>query len=150
MKRLPFIASCFREIPSDASLRERVRCQIESGSMSSLGMATLSETVVESALRRQSARPAKSRALVLRVTRWPSRADGPNAGAGARVARGDVVRAQPSPYSTLSPSLRPTPTSEEPTVELHAVEPASIAPMMSAAETLASFDPFADAVPPGR
>jgi hypothetical protein len=45
--------------PSDTSLRERVE-QIQSGSMSSLGMATLSENVVESARKRQTERPTRS------------------------------------------------------------------------------------------
>src|SRR4029453_18478985 len=45
--------------PGDASLRDRT-AQIESGSISSLGMATLSENVVESALKRQTTRPTRT------------------------------------------------------------------------------------------
>src|SRR6185436_3869475 len=45
--------------PSDASLRDRIE-QIENGSISSIGMASVSENVVESALKRQNARPPRS------------------------------------------------------------------------------------------
>src|SRR5574338_1112926 len=45
--------------PADESLHERIQ-QIESGSMSSIGAASLSEDVVESALRRQTGRPSRS------------------------------------------------------------------------------------------
>lgn len=55
--------SVYRELlarnPGDGSLRDRIE-QIESGSMSSIGMAALSENVVESALKRQSTPPARS------------------------------------------------------------------------------------------
>jgi len=45
--------------PDDTSLRDRID-QIESGSISSIGMASVSEDVVESARKRHSGRPPRS------------------------------------------------------------------------------------------
>ena len=130
--------------PDDASLRERV-AQIESGSMSSLGMANVSETVVESALRRQSARPAKSvRSFFASL-----------AGRRAPVSPASLAGEDGHSEGHVEHVSAPSPDAEriaasETVDEAPAPEGDSsdsrVAPMMSAAETLASFDPFADAV----
>ena len=129
--------------PSDANLRERV-ASIESGSMSSLGMANVSETVVESALRRQSARPAKSvRSFFASL-------------AGRRApmpAPSSVTESEPAtemgygaPDATLDaePAVAAESSFEQPAPAAEAPDVDEVAPMTSAAETLASFDPFAD------
>ena len=140
--------------PSDASLRERVE-QIESGFMSSLGMATLSDTVVESALKRQSAKPAKSvrsffASLAGRRAPMPP---APVADVDAPAVSEDtpeyadfeaVVDSEAVADSErTAPSEAFVAESNGPSAAAPATEP--VAPMMSAAETLASFDPFADA-----
>jgi len=126
--------------PADASLRERV-AQIESGSMSSLGMATLSETVVESARKRQSARPAKSvRSFFASLA--GRRAPGPQqqAAEAASVDASGAELGEPSYYAEPEPT---TPDSHASSAAQ--TESDHSAPMTSAAETLASFDSFADA-----
>jgi len=138
--------------PDDTSLRDRIQ-QIESGSMSSLGMATLSENVVESARKRQTERPTRSvRSFFASL-------------AGRRAPQPQP--AQPEPveyYADAEPEAAPTadasawPTEESDPVaaesqalgyDLELAEPdASSAPSVeaakSAAEQMASFDPFAD------
>ncbi len=107
--------------PTDASLRERID-QIESGSISSIGMASVSEDVVESALRRHSGRPPRSVRSFF-------------ASLAGRRAPGPREPKLPEPESEAAP---PEATSR----------PARMTPIPSAAETLASFDPFADAAEP--
>ena len=133
--------------PSDASLRERVE-QVESGSMSSLGMANVSETVVESALKRQSARPAKSvRSFFASLAGRRA----PAASAHEPAEPTDVDEssdasashaAYPADEGLSRDELAPSSDAFEQAVQEQA------APMMSAAETLASFDPFADTTEP--
>jgi tetratricopeptide (TPR) repeat protein len=115
--------------PNDASLRERIE-KIESGSMSSIGMAMVSENVVESAIRRQSAKPAKSVRSFFAAL---------------------ASRRAPAPREVPVADLAPDPATDEPVAALEAAaqpvdatESSHINPMMSAAETLASFDPFAE------
>ena len=113
--------------PADASLRERIE-KIESGSMSSIGMAMVSENVVESAIRRQSAKPAKSVRSFF-----------------AALASRRAPAPREVPVSELAPEVV-----EQEYVPAEAAEPieaddaSRINPMMSAAETLASYDPFAE------
>ena len=104
--------------PADASLRERID-QIESGSVSSIGMASVSEDVVESALKRHSGRPPRSvRSFFASL-------------AGRRAP----ARREPEALTSES---------EAAPVEA-AARPARTTPVPSAAETLATYDPFADA-----
>ena len=131
--------------PGDESLRERVQ-QIESGSMSSLGMATLSDNIVESALKRQSAKPARSvrsffASLAGRRAPHPEprNVDAAPTTDASSYAPTDEPIVESGPASAVVSST----TNIEPTVT-EAAEPNRNAPMMSAAETLASFDPFAD------
>jgi hypothetical protein len=131
--------------PADASLRERIE-QIESGSISSIGMASVSEDVVESALKRQAGRPARSvrsffASLASRRAPAP-RDDAPMPAADAPIeAMEQDTPSQPEMTSEAEPA----------TLSQSAPEPSPsarhgrITPLMSAAETLASFDPFADA-----
>jgi hypothetical protein len=114
---------------SDASLRERIE-KIESGSMSSIGMAMVSENVVESAIRRQSAKPTKSVRSFFAAL---------------------ASRRAPAPREVPVADLAPEPVAEEEHAAPEAAaEPAETADtsrinaMMSAAETLASYDPFAE------
>ena len=108
--------------PTDASLRERID-QIESGSISSIGMASVSEDVVESALRRHSGRPPRSvRSFFASL-----------AGRRAPAPR------EPEPPEPETEAAPPEASSR----------PARMTPIPSAAETLASFDPFDDAAEPG-
>ena len=115
--------------PSDASLRERIE-KIESGSMSSIGMAMVSENVVESAIRRQSAKPTKSVRSFFAAL---------------------ASRRAPAPREVSVADLAPEPLAEEqyaapePVAEqVETPDSSSINAMMSAAETLASYDPFAE------
>ena len=112
--------------PSDSNLRERVE-QIESGSISSIGMASVSGDVVESALKRQTGRPPRSvRSFFASL-------------AGRRAP------APREPAYSESDSEGVSPTVDEPTSQVAATSNADqMTPVISAAETLASFDPFAD------
>ena len=152
--------------PADASLRDRIE-QIESGSISSIGMASVSENVVESALKRQQARPGRSvrsffAALASRRAPAPREylAEAP---ADAFVEHGEPEYAAPD-YATPDPmesrerpgvTLAGVAAEPEPeTVAESLPEPVSepalaqgpdrITPLMSAADTLAAFDPFAE------
>ena len=139
--------------PDDTSLRDRIQ-QIESGSMSSLGMATLSENVVESARKRQTERPARSvRSFFASL-------------AGRRAPHPQPAQPEPAAYyadaesepaSSVEASAWPTEESSPATPEAQALAydaqsaapDAASAPTVeaskSAAEQMASFDPFADA-----
>ena len=115
--------------PGDESLRERIE-KIESGSMSSIGMAMVSENVVESAIRRQSAKPTKSVRSFFAAL---------------------ASRRAPAPREVPVADLAPESVVEEPQAEPEAfaqsadtTDSSRINPMMSAAETLASYDPFAE------
>jgi hypothetical protein len=136
--------------PGDASLRDRID-QIESGSISSIGMASVSEDVVESALRRQQSRPGRSvRSFFasLASRRAPARHEygaesAPDVSsyydAPAEASPADEASALETPsVSELAPAPEPVADSGPGT------RGDRIAPLMSAAETLASFDPFAD------
>jgi tetratricopeptide (TPR) repeat protein len=133
--------------PADASLRDRID-QIESGSMSSIGMAMLSESVVDSAMKRQTGRPSRSvrsffaslagrRAPVDELHAPQTQQDehdaqdvhedGPVADA--------MMSSEPVPIAALSATAERTEIPEP--NGAHRVTP-------SAAETLATFDPFAD------
>jgi hypothetical protein len=141
--------------PADASLRERIE-QIESGSMSSIGMAMLSENVVESARKRQTERHARSvrsffASLAGRRAPYPTHhqelapppSDGdaadPQAAAAvsdwdteasaASLAESESHHAQPGPDGAADAAAADVRTTAGP----------------SAAEQMASFDPFADA-----
>jgi len=132
--------------PADSSLRDRID-QIESGSTSSIGIAAVSEDVVESALRRQSAKPARSvRSFFssLAGRRAPYQAPRPSATAEADV--GSFAPVEEAEPNTVAPSAadfvrdmtEPTPASSS-TVDDRT------GPIVPASEALASFDPFADA-----
>jgi tetratricopeptide (TPR) repeat protein len=127
--------------PTDASLRDRID-QIESGSISSIGIAAVSEDVVESALRRQSARPARSvRSFFssLASRRAPYQ---PQAETTEPVS--DVDDAAPN--DPVAIAAEPALAAEVPPIEALQPEVAAppVSPILSAAETLASYDPFAD------
>src|SRR5687768_2519752 len=139
--------------PADTSLRDRID-QIESGSMSSLGMATLSENVVESARKRQTERPSRSvRSFFASL-------------AGRRAPQPQPAEAEPAAYDLTESESTTTGEgdawSEEPSAApmqieathesvgsaTHtAAEPTMAEPdgAKSAAEQMATFDPFADA-----
>jgi tetratricopeptide (TPR) repeat protein len=135
--------------PTDASLRERIE-QLESGSISSIGMASVSEDVVEAALKRQAGRPARSvRSFFasLASRRAPGPRDDTPMPAPDAPFEETVDEAQPQPATAAEVAPPGGSTSEPaPVVE---VSPSPrhdrITPLMSAAETLASFDPFGDA-----
>ena len=136
--------------PGDASLRERV-AQIESGSMSSLGMATLSENVVESALKRQTTRPTRTvRSFFAslagrRAPAPPQREiDEPYSDdlAGDPPADEQVSLVAPEELpETIAPE--PVAAFEPPIAEPEQRSVPDQAPLTSAAESLASFNPFA-------
>jgi len=110
--------------PADTSLRERIQ-QIESGSISSIGMASVSEDVVESALKRQSGRPPRSvRSFFASL-----------AGRRAPAPR-EPAYSESDIGAAASPSVDELPP--------EASSDADRTPVTSAAETLATFDPFAD------
>ena len=134
--------------PADASLRDRIE-QIESGAISSIGMASVSEDVVESALKRQqrSARSVRSFFASLASRRAPAPRD--DASIAPSDAAFEPMAEEPQPELTTDAQFA---TPVEPTAEAEPVaepvspaRPARITPIISAAETLASFDPFADA-----
>lgn len=142
--------------PSDASLRDRID-QIESGSLSSIGMAAaVSENVVESALKRQAARPARSvRSFFASLA--GRRAPSPHDARDSSPA--DSTAPEPESHLDESASEMSYDASAEARVDVSAetsidADPAPeepLTPLLSAAETLASFDPFADhleAAPP--
>jgi len=119
--------------PADASLRERIE-QLESGSVSSIGMASVSENVVESALRRQSGRPPRS------VRSFFASLAGRRAPARREAAPQERYESyEPAAEDVSSPAEAAG--SAEPLALEH---PSQTGPIMSAAETLATFDPFAD------
>ena len=134
--------------PADSSLRDRIE-QIEAGSLSSIGMASVSEGVVESALRRQAAKPTRSvrsffaslagRRAPLHAPRADEHMDR-DVSAFAPVeetsaeAGADAVAEQPDA------SAAPEPTEQDFSA------PERSAPIESAAEALADFDPFAGAI----
>jgi tetratricopeptide (TPR) repeat protein len=129
--------------PEDASLRDRIE-QIESGSMSSIGMAMLSESVVDSAMKRQTVRPSRSvrsffaslagrRAPMDELHAPQTQQDTDDAHVDG--ADADAMMSEPVPIATLSATPSLTEISEP--HGAHRVTP-------SAAETLATFDPFAD------
>ena len=149
--------SVYRELlarnPADSSLRERIE-QIESGSMSSIGMALVSENVVESARKRQTERPARSVRSFFAAL------------AGRRAPYMPQPEPAPTPYDS-DDAAEPAPAAapewgDEPTAELSAESAAqheqgapeqisdsgdsdAPAPPQSAAQQMAAFDPFADA-----
>jgi hypothetical protein len=133
--------------PTDSSLRDRID-QIESGSMSSIGIAAVSEDVVESAIRRQSAKPPRSvRSFFAslagrRAPYQPPRELDDTAADVSSFAPVDESPVESEPTELLEP---PSPASDlQPAADASSGE-GRIAPLLSAAETLASFDPFADA-----
>ena len=132
--------------PADSSLRDRID-QIESGSTSSIGIAAVSEDVVESALRRQSARPARSvRSFFASLAgrRAPYQHAQPEP-----VAEPDVSAYVPVDETPVQAEASAAPETlydaPEPAAPADPATESRNAPLMSAAETLASFDPFADA-----
>jgi tetratricopeptide (TPR) repeat protein len=140
--------------PADASLRERIE-QIESGSVSSIGMASVSEDVVESAIKRHAGRPARSvrsffASLASRRAPAPRHDD---AIAGDVPAEPMVDETQPQPElaadaqytAPVEPVAEAEPVAEPVVEAIPPAHPDRVTPLMSAAETLASFDPFADA-----
>jgi tetratricopeptide (TPR) repeat protein len=130
--------------PGDVSLRERIE-QVESGSMSSLGMANVSESVVESALRRQSTRPSKSvrsffASLAGRRAPLAPVRDEPLA-LEADLPAHDAFDPGAESVSAAEPVVS-DPVRSDDGLHEHG------APVSSAAEVLAAFDPFADASEP--
>jgi tetratricopeptide (TPR) repeat protein len=130
--------------PADASLRDRID-QIESGSMSSIGMAMLSESVVDSAMKRQTGRPSRSvrsffaslagrRAPMDELHAPETQQDTDDAHADGPVADA-MMSSEPVPIAALSATPELAELAEP--HQAHRVTP-------SAAETLATFDPFAD------
>ena len=142
--------------PEDASLRERIE-QIESGSMSSIGMAMVSENVVESARKRQTERPARSvrsffASLAGRRAPYPTHRE-PDQPAHESEDTAPTVDASPSDWgmeASMDAEAESQPDAQQmiPGASDDAIFPdsrASVAP--SAAEQMAEFDPFADAEP---
>ena len=139
--------------PADTSLRERIE-QIESGSMSSIGMAMLSENVVESARKRQTERPTRSvrsffAALAGRRAPYaPPRESAPASGESDDDAAPPPAAA-PEWGDEASAALSAEPAAEhEQAAPGHSFDPGhSDAPATppTAAEQMATFDPFADA-----
>jgi tetratricopeptide (TPR) repeat protein len=134
--------------PADSSLRERIE-QIEAGSLSSIGIASVSEDVVESALRRHSAKPTRSvRSFFASLAgrRAPLHAPpadehmAPDVSAFAPVEETSTEGAADAMTDPLDASADPGPTEQDSSV------PERSAPITSAAEALADFDPFADAI----
>ena len=130
--------------PADDNLRDRI-AQIESGSLSSIGMAAVSENVVESALKRQSARPTRSvrsffASLAGRRVTGARQVDEYSAASEpATEAEGSTIeRSDDASPETLVDST------SEPTFDASLAGGSAVSPPLSAAETLASFDPFAD------
>jgi len=137
--------------PTDASLRDRIE-QIESGSISSIGMASVSEDVVESALKRHAGRPARSvRAFFASLASRRAPAPRDDASMAPSDAPIEPLAEEPQPLpEVVSDAHYATPV--QPIAEAAPVadpvppaRPDRITPLISAAETLASFDPFADA-----
>jgi hypothetical protein len=122
--------------PADTSLRDRID-QIESGSISSIGMASVSEDVVESALKRHSGRPPRS------VRSFFASLAGRRAPAPREPAHTESPSEAPSLTYDELPS-QPQPHADVPAMPVSTSRPARPTPVPSAAETLASFDPFAD------
>jgi hypothetical protein len=146
--------------PGDASLRDRI-AQIESGSISSIGIASVSEEVVESAIKRQHARPARSvrsffaslagrRAPAPQELSMPHAVEAPIDEYVAEASAESVSYAEPASYAQPVSHAEPVAPSEPTSTPQATSEPASperhdrITPLMSAAESLAAFDPFAD------
>ena len=136
--------------PDDTSLRDRID-QIESGSISSIGMASVSEDVVESARKRHSGRPPRS------VRSFFASLAGRRAPAPRHpVETESTVDAAPSvdelSSAQASSSAQPvavddaSPEPDMPARQEMPSRPARKTPVPSAAETLATFDPFAGAV----
>ncbi len=136
--------------PTDASLRERIE-QIESGSISSIGMASVSENVVESALKRQGSRPPRSvRSFFASLAGRRAPAPRQPAPMESGDESFDAVVEEASSHAEASISADPAEL-EQPLAAPEGVaepnpssRPGRITPVASAAETLASFDPFAD------
>ena len=141
--------------PADASLRERIE-QIESGSMSSIGMAMLSENVVESARKRQTERHARSvrsffASLAGRRAPYPTHRQEPAPPASDGDAADPQALAPASDWDTdasvaslaESASQPAQPIPDEPADAAAGDVRSTAGP--SAAEQMASFDPFADA-----
>ena len=146
--------SVYRELlarnPSDASLRDRID-QIESGSLSSIGMAAVSENVVESALKRQAARPARSvRSFFASLAgrRAPSPYDARDSSpADSAAPEPESHLDEPASEMSYDASAEArVDVSAETSIDADQAPEEPLTPLMSAAETLASFDPFADAV----
>jgi hypothetical protein len=134
--------------PADSSLRDRIE-QIEAGSLSSIGMASVSEDVVESALRRQSAKPTRSvRSFFASLAgrRAPLHAPRADEHVDADVsAFAPVQETSAEPAADDLAEQPNAPAALEATERVSSV-PERSAPIVSAAETLAAFDPFADAL----
>jgi hypothetical protein len=131
--------------PTDASLHERVE-QIENGSMSSIGMATLSENVVDSALKRQagrSSRSVRSFFASLASRRAPRSAGHEHEAADASPSVPEAFEVEQTDTSEAVAMSDLEQPSERAAEIVQPAEPQRVA-QMSAAETLASFDPFAD------
>ena len=134
--------------PADASLRDRID-QIESGSMSSIGMASVSENVVESAIKRQQARPARSvRSFFASLAgrRAPAREYPGEATWDVSIEQLDSEVSQPEAQAATEPVTAPDVVgTPEPTAEqAPLLREDRITPLASAAETLATFDPFGE------
>ena len=130
--------------PTDTSLRDRID-QIESGSVSSIGMASVSEDVVESARKRQSGRPPRSvRSFFASLA--GRRAPAPRDPVETETTTLDELSAPQAASSAEPFAVDHAGTEPEmpPRGEI-ASRPPRRTPVPSAAETLASFDPFADA-----
>jgi len=137
--------------PADASLRERIE-QIESGSVSSIGMASVSEDVVESALKRQSGRPPRSvrsffASLAGRRAPAPREPAPMESGDGSFEPAVEELssHAEATGSAESVVSEQSLAASDETTAPNRRSTPGRGTPIMSAAETLATFDPFADA-----
>jgi len=150
--------------PSDANLRDRID-QIESGSIASIGLAAVSENVVESAIRRQHARPGRSvRSFFASLAgrRAPGHrgvAEPMEGGYQPPIEEASAPAAAEPMYETSSAPAEPESVYEAPAAPEPAPAPQvvsqpvqdrsdRITPLMSAAETLASYDPFGDATEP--
>ena len=142
--------------PGDESLRDRI-AQIESGSISSIGMASVSEEVVESARRRQTSRPPRSvRSFFASLAGRRAPAPQRSAAESHEVSAEQYIEEQRIEQHHIEEQYIGEQDIAAHIPEQHlqeppppAAEPERITPLMSAAETLASYDPFADAADEG-
>ena len=134
--------------PDDTSLRDRID-QIESGSVSSIGMASVSEDVVESARKRHSGRPPRSvRSFFASLAGRRAPAPRHSVETESTFDASSTDELSSAQASSSAEPLAVDDAGTEPDMPARQAipsRPARTTPIPSAAETLATFDPFAGA-----